>query len=235
MRSLFLTGLKKQTGKTIIAAGLAGTMQSLSYSTGYYKTIQTGSSIIYNSDDVQFIKSIDPNIKTYASYNLLSSASPLVASYEEPDIKKINFSKIHNDCTSFINLSDFNIIEGSNSISTPIDEKSTEIDIVKTLNLPLVLIVNAQKSTIDEIISGISYIKSHRLNIFGVIINEYDIESENIEQKYLPHLIKEYTAGTKILGCFPHISKIRPDTLIAQTLNSFNLEEIFGLEIAKLK
>lgn len=52
MQSLYLTGLKKQTGKTVIASGLAGTMQSLSYSTGYFKTIQTGSFMKYDSDDV---------------------------------------------------------------------------------------------------------------------------------------------------------------------------------------
>ena len=93
---------------------------------------------------------------------------------------------------------------------------------------------NLRSRPADEIITEISYIKSHRISLFGIIINEYDIESDNIEQKYLPHLIKEYTAGTKILGCVPHIDEIRPDTLIAQTLNSFNIEEIFGLEIAKL-
>ena len=234
MRSLFLTGLKKQTGKTIIASGLAGTMQSLSYSTGYFKTIQTGSLLKYDSDDVQFVNKIDPNINTYSSYNLQSFSSPLVGSYET-EIKKINIKKITDDYNSFIHLSDFNIIEGSNSISTPIDEAHTEIDIVKELEIPLILTVNAQKSTIDEIISAVSYIKSHRVIIFGIIINEYDINSSNIEQKYLPHLIKEYTAGTKILGCFPHITDIRPDTLIAHTLNCFNLEEIFGLEISKLR
>ena len=234
MRSLFLTGLKRQTGKTIIAAGLAGTMQSLSYSTGYLKTVQTGSLLQYESRDVEYINSIDPNIKTFFSYSLQNTSSPLVGAFQT-EFKKINIQKINNDCQAFIHSNDFNIIEGSNSISTPVDEKSTEIDVIKTLGIPLILVVNAQKSSIDEIISGVSYIKSHKLGIFGIIINEYDIESENLEQKYLPHLIKEYTSGTKILGCFPHLQDIYPDTLIAQTLNSFNLEEIFGLEIAKLR
>ncbi len=234
MRSLFITGLKKQTGKTIIASGLAGTMQSLSYSTGYFKTIQTDSLYRYESEDVQFVNSIDPNINTYSSYNLPGASSPLVGAYET-ELKKINMQKIYDDYISFRHISDLNILEGSNSISTPIDEKSTEIDIIKKLNIPLVLVVNAQKSSIDEIISGVSYVKSNKIGIFGMIINEYDIETENIEHKYLPHLIKEYTGGVKILGCFPHLYQITPDNLIAQILNSFNLEEIFGLEISKLR
>jgi len=233
MQSLYLTGLKKQTGKTVIASGLAGTMQSLSYSTGYFKTIQTGSFMKYDSDDVQFIKSVDPNINTYSSYNLQSPSSPLVGSYQT-DIKKINIPKIINDYHSFNHLSEFNIIEGSNSISTPIDEKHTELDIVKELGIPLILIVNAQKSTIDEVISAVSYIKSNKVNLFGIIVNEYDIESNNIEQKYFPHLIKEYTHNAKIFGCFPHLNELSPNTLIAKTLEVFNLEEIFGLKISKL-
>ena len=233
MRSLFLTGLKKQTGKTIIAAGLTATMQSLSYSTGYFKTIQTGSILKYDSEDVQFIKSVDPNINTYSAYNLQSSLSPLAGSYQT-DIKKINIHKIIEDYNSFNHLSEFNIIEGSNSISAPIDETHTEIDIVKALRIPLILIVNAQKSSIDEIISTVSYIKANKISSFGIIINEYNIESNNIEQKYIPHLIKEYTLNTKIFGCFPHLDEVSPNALIAKTLGIFNLEEFFGLKISKL-
>ena len=41
MLSIFVSGLNKHTGKTIVTAGIAGTMQSLSYSTSVYKPIET--------------------------------------------------------------------------------------------------------------------------------------------------------------------------------------------------
>ena len=42
MLNVFISGLERQSGKTIVTAGLAATMQSLSYSTSVYKPIQTG-------------------------------------------------------------------------------------------------------------------------------------------------------------------------------------------------
>ncbi len=40
MLSVFISGFESQTGKTIVTAGLAATMQSLSYSTNVYKPIE---------------------------------------------------------------------------------------------------------------------------------------------------------------------------------------------------
>ena len=94
MLSVFIAGLKKQSGKTLVSAGLAGTMQSLSYTTSYYKPIQTGSNLINN--DEEFISKFDSNIKTYASYRFNSPSSPLFGAYEE-GVKKIDKSKIFQD------------------------------------------------------------------------------------------------------------------------------------------
>lgn len=49
-------------------------------------------------------------------------------------------------------------------------------------------------------------------------------------------MVKEYT-GINVLGVFPHyenFESLTPDTLIADTLNNVQLEEIMGLKIAKL-
>ena len=128
------------------------------------------------------------------------------------------------------------IVEGSNGISTPIDEKLTEADVVKALGLPLILVVNAEKNSIDEVIYGINYIYSKNVKFMGVIVNSFDKESENIEKKYYPELIQQYT-GAKIIGCMRKYGtgNLNAQTLIADTLSGFNLEEIFGIKIAKLQ
>ena len=42
MLDVFITGSQNDTGKTIVTAGLAATMQSLGYSTGVYAPVQKG-------------------------------------------------------------------------------------------------------------------------------------------------------------------------------------------------
>lgn len=61
--------------------------------------------------------------------------------------------------------------------------------------------------------------------------------SEDLEEKYFPQILKEY-ANINILGILPdygNIANLTPDTLIADILNKVKIEEIFGLEIAKLR
>ena len=81
-----------------------------------------------------------------------------------------------------------------------------------------------------------NYIYSNRIKLIGIVINEYNQNSQNLEHKYFPQIIKEYT-GAHILGMLPHyddFENLNAGVLISDTLNNFNLEEIFGLKIAKL-
>lgn len=237
MLSIFVSGLNKQTGKTIVTAGIAGTMQSLSYSTSVYKPIET--SAIENdkklcSTDLSAVNNFDSNIKTSCSYLFKSPFTPIAAAYEAST--KIDLQKIYNDYLSNIQMTECHIVEGSNSIASPIDEKNTEVDIVKMLGLPLVLVLNPRKSTIEDALMGINYINTQKLNLLGVIINDYDKNSLYIEEKYFPQFITEYT-DAKLLGTLPHYADIRdltPEMLIADVLNNINIEEIFGFKIAKL-
>ena len=71
MLNIFISGLEPQTGKTLVASGIAATMQSLSYSTSVYKPIQTNGiehQGFAQSPDLTFVKTIDPYINTYSTY-----------------------------------------------------------------------------------------------------------------------------------------------------------------------
>lgn len=233
MLSVFISGLKRQTGKTIVSAGIAGTMQSLSYATSFYKPIRTGMETTYG--DLAFINKIDSNIKLSSCYEFESPHSPLIGAYKS-EIKKISLTQIIQTYKNSIPMTECHIVEGSNSISTPIDDKHTEADIVKELGLPVILVINYKQTTLDEVITGVDYIYTNKIKCLGVILNEYDTGDLSVESKYFPHLIKEFT-GLKVLGYYPHYENcenIPAEMLIADTLNKLNIEEIFGLKIAKL-
>lgn len=238
MLSVFISGLSRQSGKTLVIAGLAGTMQSLNYSTGVYKPIQTGAKSLngfLQSQDLALIKRIDSNINTYSSYVFLSENCPLVSAYEANNTK-IDLNDIYNDFQSCMQMVECRLVEGANSISSPVAEKMTEINIVKSLGIPLILVINPKQDKIGDVIAGVSFILSSKVKFLGFIVNNYDKESENPEEKYYPQMVKEYT-GINVLGVLPHyenFESLTPDTLIADTLNNVQLEEIMGLKIAKL-
>lgn len=234
MLSVYIAGLKKQTGKTLVAAGLAGTMQSLSYQTSYYKPIRTGSGFINN--DSEFVNKIDKHIKTSTTYTLKSSSHPLIAVYEE-GLNNIDITKIMHDYKQNTMMSECHIVEGNNGVSSPLDEQKTEIDLIRHFGLPVILVINPNITKTDEVICAINYIHSNNVNLLGAVINDYDSNSPNIEIKYFPELIKEYTA-VKILGTLPHYENFdlqSPETLIFDILNRLNIEEIFNIKVPELR
>lgn len=233
MLGVYISSLKRKSGKSLIAGGFLGTMQSLSYRTGYYKPIMMGANSTNN--DIDFINKIDKNIITISSYKFQNTTQPLIGAYES-GIKKIDTPSLIMDYRRISNNSEFSIVEGCNSIASPIDEKTTEISLIKQFGLPLILVVDPTINTLDEVIQGINYIYTNRTKLMGIIINNYNKDSDNMEHKYFPQLIKEFTS-VKIIGEFRHydnFENLQPETLIGDTLNRFNLEEIFGLRIAKL-
>ena len=233
MLSVYIAGLKKRTGKTLLGAGLAGTMQSLNYAVSYYKPIQTGSNLL--NDDTEFVNRIDPHVKTLSTYKLQSPSHPLIGAYDE-GIKQIDTMTVMRDYKQNIMLTECHIVEGNNGISSPFDEKKTEINLIEQFCLPVILVVNPNITRLDEVISGINYIHSKHVTLSGVVINDYAENSEDVEIKYFPQLIKEFT-GAKILGTLPHyenFDNLSPQRLISDILNRLNVEDIFSLKIAKL-
>ena len=233
MLSVYIAGLKKGTGKTLLSAGLAGTMQSLNYGVSYYKPIQTGTNLL--NDDTEFVNKIDPHVKTSSTYKLQSSSHPLIGAYDE-GIKQIDTMTIMHDYKQNIMMTECHIVEGNNGISAPYDEKKTEINLIEHFCLPVILVVNPNITKLDEVIAGVNYIHSKHVTLSGIVINDYDENSSNLEMKYFPHLVKEFT-GAKILGTLPHyenFENLSPQTLISDILNRLNVEDIFSLKIAKL-
>ena len=70
MNNIFITGINSGCGKTVISAGIAAVMQSLSYKTGVYKPIQTGAidkEKYLISPDLAFVKMLEQYITTHST------------------------------------------------------------------------------------------------------------------------------------------------------------------------
>ena len=103
MLQLFITGVKPNSGKTFITAGLAATMQSLGYSSAVYLPVQTGAvenSGYIQAPDLVYVKNIDENIKTYCSYLLKSTDLPLFAAAAEEVLIEKEIRKEEKTCQS---------------------------------------------------------------------------------------------------------------------------------------
>lgn len=236
--NIFITSIGENSGKTIFSAGIAAVMQSLSYEMGIYKPIQTGCKYANDkqfSPDLNFIKKIDPNIKTYSAYNFKTKSTPAIAADKER--LKFTMEKIIRGFNNATKENDIVIVEGCGGLMTPVTGKITIADIAVTLKLPTIIVADAEGDFINKTLMTISAAEVFSLEILGIVFNKYSPHNpkdpHHEEVKLLEQMI-DYD----ILGYLPNVdikgAGINPETLISETLQNINLSKVFNMEIPKL-
>ncbi len=236
MLELFVTSADQNPDKIFITAGLTATMQSLGYSTGVYKPVEVGAVKIngfVQSHDIAFIKFIDPYIKTYYSYLLKQKSAPLLAAAAENII--IDKNTILQDFQRIQDVNECLVVDGVSGLATPLGKEFLEEDMIKILDLPLLMAISAKTSTINNIILSINHAVEKGIQFRGVILGNYPEKPDDMNIKLMPRLIEEYT-NVKILGVLPSFDRnLNPNDLITEILNGVDIEAVFDIQIAKLQ
>ena len=141
---IFVTGTDTNVGKTVVSAILAHHLKM-----DYWKIIQSGT---INEIDSDFIKNFNINCHDEI-YKLKAPLSPHIASKMENIT--INFNRIIRP-----NTNNKLIIEGSGGILVPINSNKYIIDIVKKLNIPIIIVSSTPRlpkinSLISQDLSGL--------------------------------------------------------------------------------
>ncbi len=237
MLELFVTGADKNSDKIFVTAGLTATMQSLGYSTAVYKPVETGvieKNGFIQSPDLAYVKFVDPYIKTYFTYLLKDRSNPLLAAAKESII--IEKNDILSDYQKLEDMYELLVVDGISGLASPLGKNFLEEDLIKILDLPLLLIVSASSTDINNILLTVNHAKEKGIILRGIILTNFPEHTESSDIKLLPRLIEEYT-DVKILGILPHFNKndLNPNDLISEILSGVDLEAALNIRIAKLQ
>ena len=236
--NIFVTSIGVKSGKTIFAAGIAGVMQSLGYEMAVYKPVQTGCKYANDKQfapDLNFVKKIDPNIKTYSTINFKNNLVPAVAA----DKERIKFSmdQVVREYNVAKNENDIVIVEGTGGLMCPITGRIMTADLPISLKLPVIIVVNVEGDFLNETFSTLKAAEYYRLDVLGLVLNKYNYNEKNNtfhEEVKLLEQVVDYD----ILGTLPNLDimgeGINPENLISEVLQNVNLPRVFNMEIPKL-
>ncbi len=177
MNSVFITGTDTGIGKTVVAASLLLAARSLGIDAVPMKPVQTGCirrGRQLLAPDLEFCLSaanLNPGPQERHSmcpYRYLTASSPhLAAALAGVPIQKetirAHFRKLRAKYESMI-------VEGAGGVLVPIDGKSTMLDLMKTLNLPVLLVARAGLGAINHTLLSIAELRRAKLKIAGVVI-----------------------------------------------------------------
>ena len=213
-------------------------MQSLGYEMAVYKPVQTGCKYANDKQfapDLNFVKKIDPNIKTYSTINFKNPIVPAVAA----DKERIKFSmeQVGRDYNAAKKENDIVIVEGTGGLMCPITGRVMSADLPVSLKLPVIIVVNVEGDFLNQTFSTLKAAEFYRLEVLGLVLNKYNYnEKKNPFHEEVKLL--EQVVDYDILGTLPNLDikgeGINPENLISEVLQNVNLPRVFNMEIPKL-
>ncbi|MBS4760453.1 MAG: dethiobiotin synthase [Clostridium sp.] len=234
---IFITGTDTDIGKTIVTAGLAAVMQSLGYKAGVYKPFQSGAvekNGFLVSPDLAYVKKMDFYVETLCTYLLKEPTAPYIAA--ELEGININLGTVAREFQTLRQACETVLVEGAGGLMVPVTKEAVIADVIKMLDIPLLIVARPNLGTINHTILTINQAKTMGLDIAGVIINRYPEGTQDAAIKTAPRLIEEYT-DVNILGIIPDIpdfDTVKPGFLINIFINCIDIEKIFRIKIPKL-
>lgn len=194
MRNIFVTGIGTDVGKTVVSAILTEALEA-----DYWKPVQAGD--LESSDSIK-VKDLISNTKTIIHPEGIQLSEPM-SPHAAAEIDNVE-----------INLDDFKIpetdnnliIEGAGGLMVPLNDKDLIIDLIKELDVEVVLVSQNYLGSINHTILSIEVLKSRGLKVIGVIFNG----DENAEtEKYILNY-----SGLKCLGRIKQHSTIDKDVVL---------------------
>ena len=209
LRGVFITGIDTEIGKTEIACGFAWVLRKNEIKVGVMKPFATSSKIYskdYKSQDTAKLAKAagvgDPD-ETLNPVFFPLDASPLMAA--EISHKPINLKKVIEKFMFLKKKYDFIVVEGIGGVMVPITDKVSLLDIVRKMNLPVIIVSRPKLGSINHTVMTINACREFKVPIVGIIFNQMPIRP-NIVESMTPFYIERLTK-TKTLSVIPFMDK----------------------------
>jgi dethiobiotin synthetase len=183
-RQIFVSGIGTGIGKTIASAILTEALQG-----DYWKPIQAGN---LDTSDTYLVHSLvsNPVSKCHPeTYRFKTASSPHYAAGKEKI--KIELSRFQAPVTERAL-----IIEGAGGLMVPLNEEAMVIDLIKVLNVPVILIARNYLGCINHTLLSVEALRQRNIELLGIIFcgaNFLDNEEiiEHFTKVPVLHLIDE--------------------------------------------
>jgi len=207
VKSIFVTGTDTGVGKTIVTGLLAKFIASTGNEVITQKWVQTGNKGL--SKDLRLhlkIMGKKPEaIKKYLNYVCpytfkFPASVHLAASLEK---KKINPARIKKSFEILTKDFDFVIVEGIGGALVPFSQRHLVIDIVKELNLAVLIVAENKLGAINHTLLTIEAVRQRGIKIAGVVFNNLSARTDKLILNDNLRVVKKLS-GVRVFGSLPY-------------------------------
>jgi len=201
---LFIAGTHTDAGKTLVSTILCAGLKA-----AYWKPIQTGSDpITGEGSDRKWVADTLAN-ELYTSfpesYSFPLPQSPNIAADRAGASIDIESIKLPNHNGALI-------VEGAGGLLVPLNDKHLQIEFIRLLGLPVVLVCPLYLGAINHTLLSVEALRNRNIPLKGLILNgEPNLEVENTIARF---------SQAPVIGRVPILSDFQHSTLIS-VFNTF--------------
>lgn len=206
MKAVFVTGTDTEVGKTLVCGLLARYLNEKGLRVVTQKWIQTGSEDDIPEDIATHLCLMDrdvSHIEAYQSdvcpYQLKMPASAHLASEMESRI--IDPKRIRKSTLKLMQAFDRVVVEGIGGALVPYSREGLVIDMVQSLDLPVVVVARNKLGGINHTLLTVEALQARGLKILGIVFNSSEYEDARVAQDN-PQIVADIS-GQRILGILP--------------------------------
>lgn len=214
-KSLFITGTDTDVGKSVMTLALALALEKRGYTVGVYKPLQSGAYYEngkLTAPDLALMQNFSKTILCGCSYLLEGECSPALAM----KLAGMSFSleKIQNDFTELQRKCDVVLVEGAGGLLCPVHfgERLTMADIIKSLEIPCVIVARSRLGTVNHCLMTDSMAKHYSLQVKGLFLNRFVQSADDIAVRHMCEEIAIYTDTP--LFCLPEVEELTAGNLV---------------------
>ncbi len=223
--SYFVTGTDTHVGKTLISCALLHGLGGMGYKVVGMKPIAAGCEEEQQNEDVRLLRQAG-NLQVAAGqinpYCFTPPAAPHLAARMVG--VEIRFGRIMESFRELQAMADVVVVEGAGGFCIPLNSKQNSADMVKLMNLPVILVVGVRLGCLNHALLTAEAVRARGLPLAGWVANVIDADMLLLQDNIaaLQELIPE-----PFLGAVPMLS-VADGVQAASYLNFEVLRPVVG-------
>jgi dethiobiotin synthase len=215
MDGVFLLGTDTGVGKTSVSAGILKIIHG-THKVCYWKPVQNNTIVADDTSDIKTLTSLPDDCFVEPAYRFAEPLSPRMAAKKWG--KSIDVEAMGKTFDEKVREGNFVVVEGAGGLLVPFSDTHLQVDFIKRLRIPVILVGSDKVGTINQALLSINYMREAKVPCLGVILTRSRAQFGNAEN--ISHFGK-----TEILAELAPSEDVR--NVVAQVGGNDRLRDLF--------
>lgn len=237
MPGLFITGTDTSVGKTLVTAGLAAYLRSLKLDCGVYKPVESGTLSGVRGSDSETLKRLSGVTDDLDLINVYAFEKPLAPGVAAREQRvRIQMDRLVEGFDRLQLLHQWVLVEGAGGLLVPLSKKLTMVDLIKELQLPVLIVGRLGLGTLNHTLLSYHYLKAEKIPVAGVVLSQSKKQEDPSAHSNIQ--ILKHWGQVPLWGVLRYVSrKNSRKELIQKVATGFGskAQEFFGLSRMRKK